>query len=291
MRSLLLLLALNLLLVSSFSSSCTVQSSPVLSREHQNSMEGSAGGILVGTNSDLFNMAVGEVLNFSVSTMLTCKRTGFSWKFIAVYGPGYEEHKHDFLDELESVMISWQGPILIRGDFNLVRFISDKSNGVINHRWEDSFNNLIDKWGLIELSANNKKFTWTNNQDSPIFAKIDRIFVTTEWESAFPLSSVKALERLPSDHNPLVLNTGDNVSFGKKRFRFEKWWLEKDSFRAIVEKAWNTPCALIKSIVRWQYKVRNMRRMVRGWPLPSINQRLPLWRSLASWTAWLKLEN
>jgi len=85
------------------------------------------------------------------------------------------------------------------------------------------FNSWIDKWGLIEFSTSNKSFTWTNKQDIPTFAKIDRIFVTTEWESAFPLASVKALERLPSDHNPLVLNSGDNVSFGKKRFRFEKW--------------------------------------------------------------------
>jgi hypothetical protein len=26
----------------------------------------------------------------------------------------------------------------------------------------------------------------------------------------------------------------------KKRFRFEKWWLEKESFRGMVEKAWNS---------------------------------------------------
>jgi endonuclease/exonuclease/phosphatase family metal-dependent hydrolase len=53
-------------------------------------------------------------------------------------------------------------------------------------------------------------------------AKIDRIFVTTEWESVFPLVRVKALERPPSDHNPLLINSGDNTHFGKKRFRFEK---------------------------------------------------------------------
>ena len=51
-----------------------------------------------------------------------------------VYGPAYEDRKVDFLDELEHIMASWQGPLLIGGDFNLVRFISDKSNGQINHR-------------------------------------------------------------------------------------------------------------------------------------------------------------
>jgi len=54
--------------------------------------------------------------------------------------------------------------------------------------------------------------------------------------------------------------------FGKKRFRFEKGWVEKDSFRGMVEKAWNSPCSNVKSIDRWQFKVRTPRRLVRGGP-------------------------
>lgn len=96
-------------------------------------------------------------------------------------------------------------------------------------------------------------------------AKIDRIFVSTSWEAAFPLASVRALDRLPSDHNPLLLNAGDNCCFGKKIFRFKKWWLEKESFREVVVKAWNTPCSLKRSIDRWQFKIRTLRRIVRGW--------------------------
>jgi hypothetical protein len=90
-------------------------------------------------------------------------------------------------------MTSWQGTLLIGGDFNLVRFTSDKSNGQINHRWADLLNNWVSKWGLIELSAANKKFTWTNNKDDRILGKIDRVFVSTSWEAAFPLA-VKALD-------------------------------------------------------------------------------------------------
>jgi len=83
---------------------------------------------------------------------------------------------------------------------------------------------------------------------------------------------VKALDRAPSDHNPLVINSGDNICFGKKRFRFEKWWLEKESFRDMVEKAWNTPCSSTKSIDRWQFKIRTFRRMIRGWAANEIAQ-------------------
>ena len=38
------------------------------------------------------------------------------------------------------MMGAWNGPVLIGGDFNLVKFASDKNNGVYNHRWADEFN-------------------------------------------------------------------------------------------------------------------------------------------------------
>jgi hypothetical protein len=76
-----------------------------------------------------------------------------------IYGSPYEEGKQDFIDELHSIMEKWQGPTLIGGDFNLVRFVSDKSNGVINHRWADSFNDWISRWRLVELDFNNKAYT------------------------------------------------------------------------------------------------------------------------------------
>lgn len=41
--------------------------------------------------------------------------------------------------------------------------------------------------------------------------------------------------------------------------------MEKDYFKNMVEKAWNTPCKLANSLDRWQFKIRNLRRMVRGW--------------------------
>jgi hypothetical protein len=28
----------------------------------------------------------------------------------------------------------------------------------------------------------------------------------------------------------------------KKRLKFEKWWLEREDFREIVDKVWSMPC-------------------------------------------------
>lgn len=39
---------------------------------------GSAGGILIDANSDIFTMTVNDVLKYCVSAMLTCGKTSFS---------------------------------------------------------------------------------------------------------------------------------------------------------------------------------------------------------------------
>lgn len=177
---------------------------------------GSAGGILVGANSELFTMSNVITLKFSVSVVLTNKVSSFAFKWITVYGSAYDNGKQEFLDELEMIMESWNGPIMIGGDFNLVRSTDDKSNGIVNHKWVDLFNEWINRWALIELDPTNRKYTWTSGQDVPILARIDRVFVSTAWDAVFPLTRIKALERPPSDHNPLLVDSGDSTFLEKR---------------------------------------------------------------------------
>jgi hypothetical protein len=51
----------------------------------------------------------------------------------------------------------------------------------------------------------------------------------------------------------------------RKKFRFEKWWVEKVSFKDIVKKTWDTPCKEKKPVDIWQFRLRTFRRLTRGW--------------------------
>jgi hypothetical protein len=51
-----------------------------------------------------------------------------------------------------------------------------------------------------------------------------------------------------SDHTPLIIDPGSNITFGKNKFRFEKWWLERVDFKEVVKKAWT----------RWMRRVRKL---------------------------------
>jgi hypothetical protein len=210
-----------------------------------------AGGILLGSRDD--TMVVTNVMShtFSISGMLNEKNQNFSWKLLVVYGPAYEENKVKFIDELHLILSTWHGPVLIGGDFNLCRVVVDKSNGRINQKFADCFNDWVNRWNLIELNPSNRKYTWSNNQACPILAKMDRVFVSTDWAGAFPLARINALPKEISDHTPLLIDSGSNSSFGKKKFRFERWWLERTDFKEVVAKAWNTHCNSLDPMEVW----------------------------------------
>jgi hypothetical protein len=48
-------------------------------------------------------------------------------------------------------------------------------------------------------------------------------------------------------------------------FRFEKWWLNHPGFREFVTKIWNTECIISEPIEIWQFKIRLLKKKIKGW--------------------------
>jgi exonuclease III len=95
---------------------------------------GSAGGILMGVNSDIFSVERWIIRTFLVSCEVVMRKDNFKCRITNVYGTPYEEKKQDFMDELEEIMSEYRGPSIIGGDFNLVRSIKHKSNGIVDFK-------------------------------------------------------------------------------------------------------------------------------------------------------------
>jgi hypothetical protein len=83
-----------------------------------------------------------------------------------------------------------------------------------------------------------------------ILAKLDRVFVSTDWEATYPLVRASCLAKGISDHTPILIYFGDTCSFGKKKIHFEKWWLQREDFGEIVQKVWSSPCNDMKALDR-----------------------------------------
>jgi hypothetical protein len=50
-------------------------------------------------------------------------------------------------------------------------------------------------------------------------------------------------------------------------FHFEKWWIKHGDFAGIVEKVWNTRCSCTAATDIWQFKMRLLRKTVKGWDI------------------------
>lgn len=224
---------------------------------------GHSGGILVGINIDKLSMLAVSKGDFHVKIELQDMQTNFCWDLIAVYGAAQNAHKDRFLTELANIIQKQMKPLVMGGDFNIIRKESDKNKAGGYNRWSFIFNAVIEQANLREIFLGGRKFTWCNNQENPTLEKLDRIFVNTDWEKEYPLTMAKTLTRSISDHNPLLIDTGV-LKITHKSFKFELSWFLREDLKEIVESVWKINY-YGSSIERWQKRFRALRKKLNGW--------------------------
>jgi hypothetical protein len=153
-----------------------------------------------------------------------------------VYGPCESALKPLFLAELASIAGNVSGPWAVLGDFNLLQNPTDRSNNNFDARDADLFNSWINDAGLIEIPLLDRLFTWSNNQPSPILARLDRVLVNTMWNSVLPDSSLHSFTRATSDHVPLL--SASSTTPKPAIFRFSNHWISHVSFGPLVTSNW-----------------------------------------------------
>ena len=183
-----------------------------------------------------------------------------------VYGPQGDRLKMQFLEELRSVRQSCSGMWMICGDFNIIYKAEDKSNGSLHRRMMGRFRRLIDDLKLQELYLKGRRFTWSNERDSPTLERLDRFLVSDDWLEAFPNHDLSALSTECSDHAPLLLRTDCAIPHFK-RFRFENIWPRYPGYMEVVAEAWNAPlpCTDLDPFRILDIKLRATAKALKSW--------------------------
>ena len=76
------------------------------------------------------------------------KADNFVWSLVAVYGTAQDAAKTSFLCEMVNLAKDNPHPLIIGGDFNMLRFPFEKSKGRFDNRWPLLFNAVIDRLDL-----------------------------------------------------------------------------------------------------------------------------------------------
>lgn len=143
------------------------------------------------------------------------KEDNFKWILMAVYRLAHTLRGISWL--------KWFGhakqnhlPTLMAGDFSILRKSTKTCNDRRNSHCPFLSSVVIDSFDLREIDLTGRQFTWADSLLTPTFEKLDRVLMSTEWESKYPLVPVHAKKGL-SDHTPLLMDTDAHVFTGNMK--------------------------------------------------------------------------
>ena len=145
---------------------------------------------------------------------------GFIWACSGFYGPNDNNLRGQMWDELTGIQQLWEVPWSYIGDFNIVRFPSERLGGSRLTPAMENFSEFIEELSLIDLPLEGENYTWSSGSDQPLMSRIDKALVSYDWEDHFSDVTQQVLPRPISDHFPILVEAG-GILRGKSPFRFE----------------------------------------------------------------------
>lgn len=106
---------------------------------------------------------------------------GQQWMVSTVYGSMENLRSKDFWDELNATRDRWNGAWCLGGDWNVVRFLSERLGCTQFAADMIEFSEWIESLSLVDLHLSGNSFTWSNHQKRTIMFRLDRFLVSTDW--------------------------------------------------------------------------------------------------------------
>jgi exonuclease III len=147
---------------------------------------GRSSGILSRFKLERFDVGVRNQGKFILQHTLWDKMLSKKWSVLNIYGAAHDDQKDDFLVELAAFCLKNKEPYVVGGDFNILRFSSEKNKNYHPSRFSDTFNVVIQVNELREVTISRRIYTWLNNHVNPTLEKLNRIPMSKEWELLFP---------------------------------------------------------------------------------------------------------
>ncbi|KAJ6414222.1 hypothetical protein OIU84_006950 [Salix udensis] len=179
-----------------------------------------------------------------------------------VYAKNLRSERKILWDELCEVASLLDGPWVVGGDFNAVLNVNEsKGGGNPNQGSMEEFGSCLLDCGLLDAGYEGNDFTWTNGK---VMRRLDRIVFNPEWSDLFSLTRVKHLNRVGSDHCPLLLQCSQAVQSFSSSFRFLHMWTHHHDFLNVVKSNWDHPSGSTGCLNFW-LKQQRLKSCLKWW--------------------------
>ncbi|GJU19408.1 RNA-directed DNA polymerase, eukaryota, reverse transcriptase zinc-binding domain protein [Tanacetum coccineum] len=157
---------------------------------------------------------------------------------VNIYSPQDQVSKLALWNRLQDFMHHHNGSYIMFGDMNAVRNEQERVGSIFNNIEADYFNSFIDATGLVDLPIGGRCFTWMNKAGTKL-SKLDRFLISEDVIDLLPDIRITALDRIWSDHNPILLHV-DKIDFGPSPFKLYNSWLLRDGFDDLIKSEWDS---------------------------------------------------
>nr|GEY01378.1 RNA-directed DNA polymerase, eukaryota [Tanacetum cinerariifolium] len=197
---------------------------------------GNSGGILCVWDTKEFCKKNCTVSDYFVIVRGVWVKIVANLLIVAVYAPHDLKDKCLLWDYLTHVSNHWDEEVMMMGDFNEVRFKSDRFGSFFNERGADMFNSFISNASLEEVPLGGCAYTWCHKSASKM-SKLDRFLISENLMHKCPNICAITLDRFISDHRPILLRES-SFDYGPTPFPFYHYWMEMDGFNEFVIDSW-----------------------------------------------------
>lgn len=146
---------------------------------------GSRGGILMLWDERIWKGELSSLGAYSLTCKFTRKNQDFSWFLTGIYAPNNIEEREEVWWEVGAVRGLFDGPWIVCGDFNIVRFPSEKKNCSRTTRVMTDLSDFIEDMGLQDSHLVGGNYTWRKRDRHDVAVSIDRILFSDEWNEEF----------------------------------------------------------------------------------------------------------
>ncbi|KAL4385826.1 hypothetical protein GQ457_15G003020 [Hibiscus cannabinus] len=171
-----------------------------------------------------------------------------------VYASPNKSKRSSLWAQLEALRPSGDVAWLLGGDFNAIASSSERMGGSARRDGISvDFNDFLQRAGLNDLGFHGARYTWKRGT---LHQRLDRCLGSDAWWWLWPQSHVLHLNRVGSDHRPLLLET-DPAAHSPQRsaFRYLAAWQEHQDFELLLSRVLSLNDPIVRNISNFQAAV------------------------------------